>query len=445
MRKFILIDPSIRELGGHYYEYAARVLGEAGRRGFEAILGVNRDARDLESGSWRIVPVYRYGFFEPGPPRLLRWAHRMAARALGSVGTSLSTVTSQTGADGRSRDHSARFRRKREAFFADSVRLFETVPLSAGDVVFLPTVADADMLGLVDFFRADCRAMNAAWHLLFRRDIPLGGSALQRLRKHFEQVHSQLLHHRVFFYTDTEPLTAQYNGLGRTIFRTLPIPTQSARSHATKALKLAARDRLRHVVYLGDARTEKGYHWLPRLAVDAKMAGLQARFTFQSNFSIPGGESAAVKARAELQALSPDYRVTLLTEALSSDAYFRLLLSADVVVIPYHAAAYKARSSGVFAEALAVGKPVIVPEGTWMADELRGTGGKSGVAYRDARDLVRHLARILAEYDAYRAAAQDYSRPWSAYHSPQRLLQQLATRSSHFDFPTGLAPHAILI
>jgi len=423
MRRFILIDPSISELGGHYYEYAARVLGEASRQGFEPILGANRRARCLGSRSWRVVPVYRYGFFEPGPPRALRWARRMAGLALGSVGASLPTAISRSG--GAAGNHPAYFRRKRRAFFADSVRLFDTVPLNAGDVVFLPTVAEAEMLGLADFFGADRTTTKASWHLLFRRDIPPVNAVLQRLRRHFERFTSQLGGHSVSFYTDTEPLTAQYNGLGGALFRTLPIPIHSAKSQVAPAPEFGTRERLRHVVYLGDARSEKGYHWLPRLVADAKAAGLPIRFTFQSNFNVPGGEPVVVKARTQLQSLPPAYGVTLLTEPLSSDAYFRLLLAADVVVIPYDAAAYRARSSGVFAEALAAGKPVIVPEGTWMADELRRSGVRLGVIYRDARDLAGSLEKILEEYAFYEAAVRDHSRRWSNCHAPKTLLKQM--------------------
>jgi glycosyltransferase involved in cell wall biosynthesis len=445
MRKFILIDPSIRELGGHYYEYAARVLGEASRQGFEPILGANCAARCLGSGSWRVVPVYRYGFFEPGPPRAIRWAHRMAGLALHSVRPSLAAAVRRAGAGGDSGNHPARFRRKRRAFFADTARFFDAVPLHEGDIVFLPTVAEADMLGLADFFRADRTTIKAAWHLLFRRDLPPGDAALQRLRRHFERFQSERSGHCVSFYTDTEPLTAQYNGLGGVTFRTLPIPTQSATGHRPPALKSATREPLRHVVYLGDARTEKGYHWLPRLVTDARAAGLAVRFTFQSNFSIAGGEPAVAQARAQLESFPPDYGITLVTEALSSESYSSLLLAADVVIIPYDPAAYRARSSGVFAEAMAAGIPVIVPEGTWMAEELRRAGGESGVIYRESQHLARHLAKILGEYDCYQAAAQNHSHPWSAYHSPQTLFGQLVTRSWHFDSPTGLAAHAILI
>ncbi|HWB07599.1 MAG TPA: glycosyltransferase [Pirellulales bacterium] len=443
MRKFILIDPSITELGGHYYEYAARVLDAAGRHGFEPVLGANRGAGCLGAGPWRVVPAYRFGFFEPGPPRALRWARRTAGVAFRRAHGRQADAGIESGTGWANAWSSMCFGRKRRAFFADSARFFRAVPLNAGDLVFLPTVAEADMLGLADLFRADRNTTEATWHLLFRRDVPQANPGLARSRRHFEQFASRSSGRQVFFYTDTEPLTAEYNRLGRVSFCTLPIPI--ANSDRPPGGEIGRGGGLRHVVYLGDARTEKGYHWLPRLVSDAKAAGLPVRFTFQSNFNVPGGEPAAAEARAELASLPTDFGVTLLTEPLSSQGYLRLLLAADVVVIPYDAAAYKARSSGVFAEALAAGKPVIVPEGTWMAGELRRAGGESGVIYRDARELAGHLARIVCDYDHYRAAAHDYSRTWSHYHSPDTLLRQLAARSAYFGSPTGLAAHAILI
>jgi glycosyltransferase involved in cell wall biosynthesis len=427
MRKFILIDPSITELGGHYYEYAVRVLEAASRHGFEAVLATNRQARRLGLGAWRVVPAYRYGFFQPGPPRALRWARRMAAVAFRRAQPPLANAALLGGKGWADAWCSLYFGRKRRAFFADSARLFREVPLNAGDLVFLPTVAEADMLGLADLFHADRNTTKATWHLLFRRDVP--PATLERSRHRFEQFASRVSGQRVSFYTDTEPLTAQYNGLSDLSFRTLPIPNRTA-SERRPAGEFGEGDGRYHVIYLGDARTEKGYHWLPRLVTEAKAAGLPVRFTFQSSFNVAGGEPAAARARAQLASLPADFGVTLLTEPLSSDAYLALLNSADVVVIPYDAAFYKARSSGVFAEALGAGKPVIVPEGTWMAEELRRSGGEAGLVYHDVLDLAAHLGQILSRYDCYRQSAVACSSSWSAYHSAESLLELIGGKST---------------
>jgi glycosyltransferase involved in cell wall biosynthesis len=193
-----------------------------------------------------------------------------------------------------------------------------------------------------------------------------------------------------------------------------------------------------HVVYLGDARTEKGYHWLPRLVRDAMAANLPVRFTIQSNFNVPSGEPAAARARQELESLARDAPITLLLQPLNSEQYRRLLFDADVVLLPYDREAYRSRSSGVFAEALAAGKPLIVPKGTWMAGELAGAADNIGATYSDAGDLFHQLVELVRHNQRYRAAANTFAASWSNRHSPRKLIELLHR-------PAGLSLEANLI
>ncbi|HVX12973.1 MAG TPA: glycosyltransferase [Pirellulales bacterium] len=483
MAKFVLIDHSISGVGGHYYEYAARVLQAAAESGYEPVLATNRKFRDPGPLPWQVVRAYRYDFFEPGPPKLLtttkswlaarrrllaRWKYRLMfsrvgllwlkkregaidgaissrrllvaavaaemclyclrmARALGRLSLAImplepyvrnvfragrQLLATAAGpwrallANGSFVWRQAHCWRKRGAFAADSVRLFQTVSLDHGDLVFIPTLAEADMLGLLTLFRANPDTAKASWHLIFRRNIYQGrepefagqDESLRPLRNAFRQFQAQLSGQRVYFYTDTDPLTVQYNRLGAASFRTVPIPVAAdyraeadAASVDYNAASRRASEHSLHVVYIGDARTEKGYHWLPHLVGDSFAAGLPVRFTFQSNFNIPQGEPAPAVARTQLEALPPSHRVELLKHPLASEPYRRLLLDSDVVVIPYDRDNYYARSSGIFAEALVAGKPVIVPAGTWMATEL-------SAAVCDYHESLRSQHRSVGDF-----------------------------------------------
>jgi glycosyltransferase involved in cell wall biosynthesis len=66
MRRFILIDHSIKGFGGHHYEYAVHVLNAAHEAGFKTVLAVNRDFKSGNtrgSAPWEIVPAYEHGFW----------------------------------------------------------------------------------------------------------------------------------------------------------------------------------------------------------------------------------------------------------------------------------------------------------------------------------------------------------------------------------------------
>jgi hypothetical protein len=477
MPKFVLIDHSITEVGGHYYEYAVRVLRAAEEAGFEPILATNRKLRGIGRLPWRIVPAYRYDFFQPDPARLLlplrqvlgawrrraarlkyrvlfsrlgvlwsKWRQRgaapiaisrrllLVAMVLGSVARAARQFTAAVASPwrallghGSSALQQAYFSHKRNAFATDSLRLFRQVALHEGDVVLLPTVSEADMLGLLTLFAANRETDQARWHLIFRRNIYQGrdpdyagqDESLRPLRNAFRQFQAQLCGQQVFFHTDTEPLSVQYNRLGVASFRTASIPvapdyssfdmnsssdtpwrrerSPSGDHDSRHGVSGLPSDRSAHVIYIGDARTEKGYHWLPHLVGDAFAADLPVRFTFQSNFNVPAGEPAAVVARAQLEAMPPECRVELIKRPLSSYDYRRLLQDSDIVVIPYDRDNYYARSSGIFAEALVAGKPVLVPAGTWMASELSAAIGE----YHQSLSR-RHP--IVAAYQAHQLA-----------------------------------------
>lgn len=452
-KKFILIDHSIVDVGGHHYEYAVHVLEAAERAGYKPILATNRAFRS--SCPWEVHPVYTYGFwFRLTEPWWYRWARRLKERIerwffqwkcslvfsqlglfwviRGELGPylrwqtldvriwktlllvapfvySLNVLRALKGfillvpfrsylqevfqqiwaflkallypvlLFVRPRDWMVRWsweRRRMHAFGRDTKRLFTKVKLDEGDIIFLPTISEVEMLGLLRFFEADPRPAKVSWHLLFRRNIYVGRDTDyaaqdedQRPRKNaFASFKNDLREQRVFFYTDTDELTKQYNRLGVVPFRTLPIPhTYPPHSQPQQEKGTPLR-----IVYLGDARAEKGYHHLSRLVGDLWRDYAETgkvTFVFQSNFNIPEGEPEAVIARAQLEAFSSE-KVRLIYEPLPTKEYRELLLSADIILLPYGRENYYARSSGILIEALAAGIPVVVPAGTWMARQF---------------------------------------------------------------------------
>src|SRR6186713_1124766 len=62
-RKFVLIEQSLREVGGHYLEYAREILQAAEAAGYEPVLATHREFRgaDRLPGGWRVLPLFPYG------------------------------------------------------------------------------------------------------------------------------------------------------------------------------------------------------------------------------------------------------------------------------------------------------------------------------------------------------------------------------------------------
>jgi hypothetical protein len=260
-------------------------------------------------------------------------------------------------------------------FAKDSAALFERLDVGPDDVVFVPTASGVEMMGIGKFLARHPQACQPSWHVLYRRDLYRGRVAdygrqeekqqdLRRTFRAFEKVVQGRA--RIYYYTDTEELTAQYNRLGVGLFSTVPIPHTHEPPPATR------RDGPLRVTYVGDSRTEKGYAWLPHLILDlaGDYAGKDAlEFAVQSNFNIPGGEPACVVARSQLNGCPRDM-VQVFDHPLSSSAYREHLLSGDLSLLMYDRENYYARSSGVLIECLSAGIPVLAPAGTWLARQF---------------------------------------------------------------------------
>lgn len=244
-----------------------------------------------------------------------------------------------------------------------------------GDHVFIPTLHEVELLGLLQILRKDPQARTLIWHLLYRRNIYVGRVAdygrqdegLRSLRNTFNLVRTMTGGTDLRFYTDTDELTEQYDRLGVFPFVTLPIPVEE---NYVKPLTPRDPDAPLEIVYMGDARHEKGFHILPQMVDDLCRHGETAprlHFTFQSNYNIPEGEPDAVVAHRQLALMK---EVTLADGPFDAEQYRAMIMAADIILIPYNPLNYFARSSGIFAEAMRAGIPVVIPSSSWMAAQL---------------------------------------------------------------------------
>ncbi|HEV3341696.1 MAG TPA: hypothetical protein VG125_15120 [Pirellulales bacterium] len=310
--------------------------------------------------------------------------------------------------------------RKARCFERDTLSLLNEMAVTSGDVFFIPNIEENEMLGLLQVLRGHPKAASASWHLLFRRNIYVGRSSqylkqdegLRQLRNQFRYFVEQTDGARVFFYTDTEQLSEQYGRLGVGLFQSLPIPVGSDYRPAGQQ---EAGPCCANITYVGDAREEKGYHHLPRLVQDLWRDYIEpgrARCTFQSNYNTDSGEPHAVVSRSQL-AQYPSDKVRLLLEPLGPTNYRDLIVGADVAVLPYDRDNYYARSSGVFAETIAAGVPVVVPAGSWMALQF-------------ARFVSAHHGRLLRDKTIDRQVIKGSEASW-----------RLPGRKGKFDLADG--------
>lgn len=403
MRQLIIVDHSLSSKGGHYFEYSRSVGQGAAQRGWQVHILANRKLR-LDSD----VPLAQaLGVQSVRPVFFYDWS-----------------IWSDIPPHQPSKGH-----------FGHDI-LHELVAVGAGptDLVLVHTLGWSQLAQLLWSLSAipPWRAAGLPRFSIVLRYDPrdLDPAYSRKMADLFDQLAAnKAMAARVRFHTDTDHLTMLYGQLLRTKASTLPIPFDQAamlRALASVAGEEGGGDKKKRpltLVYIGDAREEKGYPLLPEMARqlwESHFRTGQLRLLAQSNFNIAGGEASVPEARQRLQQL-PSPEVRLLTAALDTEAYYRLLAAADIVLIPYDPERYQARSSGILVQAQCAGKVVVTSSGTWM--ETRGAAGM--VTFNGPANFVDAVRHAVDSFDSLQQQAAEKAERWRSEASANHFMAVL--------------------
>jgi len=390
--RLYLFDPNLKSAGGHYLGYAMRVAQAADTLGIDPVIIANTRAGSSVAGA-KILPDLELDYWQEMSPAPGEDPHDHLTRSAETLADSLSRI-----------------------------QLDEM--LNDDDVLFFPYINLAEVMGLARWRRQAGIAPRTV--LLFRRDLdeqgvdaglgPRTGASL--LRQALADLHACPGADRIRLFTDSDNLTEEHAQVLRRRFQTAPIPVDSALFAARKPRSCECAT----LLYLGDARREKGYTSLPSIAraLLGELSTARVRMIIQSNFNVPGGEPGIAEARKFLSTLP---NVTLLAQPMADEQYNNLLLAADLIVLPYQVDRYVSRTSGILAEAICAGVPALVPQGTWLADQVRRHG--AGIVYDALADdgAGQGVRQALQSLDALRSRAEDRRATYAHFHRPSRLAE----------------------
>lgn len=377
MPKFVLIDHSLKDIGGHHFSYAREFLAAAGRAGFEPVLATHRRFRDggaLGCGC-AVLPVFRNESYSPLTFDMQ--AYRPGVQRAGRRGGLAAAWRA--------------YRRSRlaRAFEYDCRALFARVSLTPGDQVFLATASEIDLTGLGAYLRSGGPGAQVDWHVQFHFGIFQGrdpgysaqAAAEEALREIFRAALAGLGGVRLHCYCTTEPLSAQYRRLGLRPFQTLPYPVNSdlrAGPHPYASDPSAGPV---CIACLGHSRREKGLGALNGVIASLWSAYLRdgrAQLLVQTSRRRP--RRALTACVAALGAHGASAPLAFAPFPLDLAGYAALVRSAGIGLLLYESARYYARCSGVLLELLCAGVPVVVPAGCWLAEQI----AEANQSYLDA-------------------------------------------------------------
>ncbi len=405
-RRVIMVEPNIRSEDGHYYQNLRAIQSELQARGIRtAIVGCTDS--DV---ACRQLPTF-YPVFSHLP-----------ARGTGAIARFAWTVVS-----------SWHFYQDLGTVLGGSSR----IRLEPYDVLFMNTVLDTQILGWGYFlWRRSSEFKKLGLKFVFL--LKFRPTRRSRLYTALIEMASWIafgrlmrpLREQVVLCTESELVQKEYIDLLNLPIPVLPLPI--AVNWIENDCRIFVPPLT--ITYLGGDVYYKGFDLLVE-AIARLVQGRPRQCRFKLQVEAPNRETRPWhhQVLTPMERLGELMRTTdiieLVPESLPTTEYLSLLRATDVFVLPYRSIHYAASTSGVFAEALSLGKIPVVPEGTWMSQELarldiEGLTFKQG----DVEDLARVLGRVIEDHLQFRERMAQAGRDWQSCHNPQTFVDALLAR-----------------
>jgi hypothetical protein len=392
-----IFDPQLDFMSGHYPVYDAAVAAELRRRGIDTVLYGAAAPRASALSGLDVVPVFSRAMFDEAGNDPLTWPLENFVR----LGRELSADLTKLG--------------------------FER--FGSGDLAFFPNIIQNQIGGVRDWVmnlppdRRPAVVLKPSYLTYAMPYLqPRSNKEIIPLLYRFSIRQLVTDHPRTWLCSDTEELVKQFAALAGVRVHLVPLPLILDAPSQQRANPSRI-----NAVYLGHASMLKGFHLLPEVVKQVQVAGNAPHFIIQS-YGDPRLCGSVEKALAEL----PLDEVTVISGAVDADAYGGLLHQADIVLLPYAPEFYGWASSGIFSEAMSLGKVTIATERTWPAQQLKKFGG-GGVTFRnlDVDSVADAIGRAVRELPELMERAAQAAPAWRRHHSPVTFVDKLLAFVSH--------------
>jgi len=393
INRLLVADPSLCGFSGHYYEYARAVGTAAARINIESILVGHRSFKG--ESSLDIFPLFRLQTYDlvnsrlPTPLRMIITARAQAK---------------------------------------DLKRMRRHFSLGSDDLILMPTVSIPVLFGLLYAFGFSVRRRNMSTIAVVLRDtMKIHRSAVKTLTSlFFKLAKAMRAASWLQIYVDTVELQDEYASITNFPITVLPIPIER---ETIEGFDETGRDNRLTLSMLGDARLGKGIDMIPDLVEELLVEyPNQLKFIIQTSTPVVGANSKFLDATlARLNQIDQEQdALVLLSEPLTTQEYFSTIAQSDIMLHPYRAESYRYQSSGMFAEALALGKAVVVPADTWMSRELEKRAG-GGISFKigDADSLKQSVRIVIDNIESYKRQSQNGQAGWLAEHNSDEVIAEI--------------------
>lgn len=228
--------------------------------------------------------------------------------------------------------------------------------------------------------------------------------------------------YRIHFVTDSTMLVDEFHRLTNLPIHVVPIPHLDLIPSDINLSRSPSR--ILRMVSLGSARVPKGFDILAQAIQLLHSRGELDNINLDLHCYHSVGDEYISSAVSLLKDMNHP-NINLIDRVINEAEYYKMLADADLVLIPYVQHVYLANTSGVFTEAVAAGKPVIVTEGTWMSAQLNTFGAGITCRDRDPEDLARAICEGRDKHFELEKKAQTGRAEWVKFNNPENFVNEL--------------------
>lgn len=401
MRKFIILDPSLRDERGHHFDLSQRIAAIAAKGGFAVHVFANE--RLAPHVHWPDAAIHRLFDF------------------------SNYQDTAQAGLD---------YER-----FAQTLHQNLTKIGAGQDAIILCHTCDVRVYWGAYHYIEERKNAALPLHLSTPYDegVMPGNSPGNPLAKAAQRLRRDAAG-KVFLWAETVPLANHLTRRWNAVVEPLPLPVPEGQAPQPSHSQLTS-DETIWLSYLGAAREEKGFCQLPdliRQTLDRPECE-RIRFFVQGSPQIVGYSPVVKAALEQIEALEGD-RVVLQKETMSSREYAKAFARSHGLLLLYDRAKYAVRGSGIAWDAALSGKVLIGRTGTIVASF---GSDQASVLANDIDGWIDGLADFCARPEPYQAAAGERSSYLREFASPAKFLRRLTGRKER-EMASLRAPFATL-
>ena len=387
--KFVIMDPWLSSVSGHFYEYDKSIIDEFKRRGIPvdifAAENINPDIKE----SLGAVPFFHL---------LTKNSTSLSPHKLKSIIREYKTFFDKT---------------------------------SPESVVFAPNILSGKQLLIIAITMLFISPNKYKKLVLLLRYIPDGAN-----QKYFYKLAACLLKNKVIankiIYTSDSELVARdcYNIFYQGVY-VLPIP--HVYEYTNKSI--AEKKELIKLFLPGEVRIDKGIFTILKAVELLISQNLFNAFELTVQYNPASSYKRHAEIGEYLYMLKEKVRIRILS-SLSTDEYSFEFQAADIILAPYIAKnangqlGYHSRTSGVFSEAVAAGKPVITTKDTWMAHQLEKFGSGICITEDNYKELAEAFLKMSSSINEYKKKAENAVVGWMSFHNSISFCDKLIAISN---------------